>query len=171
MNALSAADEVLIPLQPHFLALQGFGKLLETVALVQRRINRRLRVCGVLLCMFESATKLAAEVTEDIQSFLKQGRDNNAPWAGAKLFETRIRRNVKLAECPSFGQTINAYAPQSHGAADYEALADEFWRCIRWPPRRPQVRRRQVKSRRSQCRPPQQAAGMRLSRRPGPPPL
>lgn len=125
LNALAAADEVIIPLQPHFLALQGFGKLLETVAVVQRRINRKLRVFGVVLCMYESATRLAAEVTDDIELFLK----NDAvatPWAGAVLFETRIRRNVKLAECPSFGQTINAYAPWSNGAVDYEFLADEF---------------------------------------------
>jgi chromosome partitioning protein len=122
---LTAADEVIIPLQPHFLALQGFGKLLETVALVQRRINRRLRVSGVVLCMYESATKLAAEVTDDIEEFLKHG-DGSTPWSGARLFETRIRRNVKLAECPSFGKTIEAYAPQSNGAVDYEFLADEF---------------------------------------------
>jgi chromosome partitioning protein len=126
LNALAAADEVIIPLQPHFLALQGFGKLLETVALVQRRINRRLRVSGVVLCMYESATRLAAEVTDEIEKFLREEPGHVTPWAGARLFATRIRRNVKLAECPSFGKTIATYAPQSNGAVDYEALADEF---------------------------------------------
>jgi chromosome partitioning protein len=126
LNALAAADEVLIPLQPHFLALQGLGKLLETVSLVQRRINPRLRVAGVVLCMFDSNTRLAAEITEDVTGFLGAESDNAAPWRGAKLFRTRIRRNVKLAESPSFGQTIFTYAPGSHGASDYEELADEF---------------------------------------------
>ena len=126
LNALAAADEVIIPLQPHFLALQGFGKLLETVALVQRRINRRLRVAGVVLCMYESGTRLAAEVTDDIEGFLRGGSEASAPWAAARLFQTRIRRNIKLAECPSFGKTIADYAPSSHGAVDYEALAEEF---------------------------------------------
>ena len=126
LNALVAADEVIIPLQPHFLALQGFGKLLETVGLVQRRINPRLRVCGVVLCMFETNTRLATEVSEDVANFLADRDRADTSWAGAKLFETRIRRNIKLAECPGFGRTISAYAPHSSGAADYEALAEEF---------------------------------------------
>ncbi len=126
LNALAAADEVVIPLQPHFLALQGLGKLLETVSLVRRRINPRLRVSGILLCMYESATRLAAEVTDDVAGFLATHGDPDAPWAGAKLFDTRIRRNIKLAECPSFGESIFHYAPASHGATDYDALAEEF---------------------------------------------
>ncbi len=126
LNALAAADEVLIPLQPHFLALQGLGKLLETVALVRRRINPRLTVGGIVLCMYESNTRLASEVTEDVAAFLAAQDDSNTPWARAKLYETRIRRNVKLAECPSFGESIFTYAPGCPGAQDYEALADEF---------------------------------------------
>jgi len=126
LNALAAADEVIIPLQPHFLALQGLGELLQTVALVRRRINPRLRVSGVVLCMFESNTRLAAEVTDDVSSFLNDQSDPQSPWASAKLFETRIRRNVKLAECPSFGQTVFTYAPNCHGAEDYQRLADEL---------------------------------------------
>jgi len=126
LNALAAADEIIIPLQPHFLALQGLGELLQTVTLVRRRINPRLRVCGVVLCMFESNTRLAAEVTDDVASFLSDQADPQSPWAGARLFETRIRRNVKLAECPSFGQTIFHYAPTCHGAEDYGHLADEL---------------------------------------------
>ena len=67
LNALAAADEVIIPLQPHFLALQGLGKLLETVSLVQRRINPRLKVTGVILCMYEANTKLGGEVVADLR--------------------------------------------------------------------------------------------------------
>ncbi|MFP4052420.1 MAG: AAA family ATPase [Phycisphaerae bacterium] len=126
LNALAAADEVVIPLQPHFLALQGLGKLLETVSLVQRRINPRLRVSGIILCMYESNTRLANEVREDLESFIEQSRDQQVPWANVRIFQTVIRRNVKLAECPSYGTTIFTYDPSSHGAADYNALADEF---------------------------------------------
>jgi chromosome partitioning protein len=126
LNALAAADEVLIPLQPHFLALQGLGRLLETVALVRRRINPRLTVGGIVLCLYESNTRLASEVTDDVASFLAAQGDTNAPWAHTRLYATRIRRNVKLAECPSFGQSIFHYAPGCPGAQDYEALAEEF---------------------------------------------
>ena len=125
LNALAAADEVFIPLQPHFLALQGLGKLLETVSLVQKRINPGLRVTGVILCMFESNTRLAGEVVADLRDFFGSSRDQNVPWSDARLFESVIRRNVKLAECPSHGQTIFQYEPDSNGAADYNALAGE----------------------------------------------
>ena len=126
LNALAAADEVLIPLQPHFLALQGLGKLLETVSLVQQRINPRLRVSGVVLCMYESATRLAAEVVADLREFFDAGREQDTPWAQARIFDTVIRRNVKLAESPSHGQTIFDYDPGSNGARDYAALTEEF---------------------------------------------
>jgi chromosome partitioning protein len=125
LNALAAAQEVLIPLQPHFLALHGFGKLLETTALVAKRINPGLQVTGVLLCMYESTTKLAQEVAANLADYLEKSRQNRVPWARAKLFGTRIRRNVKLAEAPSFGQSIFDYAPTCPGAADYLALARE----------------------------------------------
>lgn len=125
LNALAAADEVLIPLQPHFLALHGLGKLLETTALVARRINPHLRVTGVLLCMYESTTRLAQEIAANLENYLEGSRGQKVPWADACLLRTRIRRNIKLAECPSFGKTIYDYAPASHGAADYSALAEE----------------------------------------------
>lgn len=125
LNALSASHEVLIPLQPHFLALHGLGKLLETTALVAKRINPVLRVTGILLCMYESNTKLAQEVAGDLHDHLHRSRSLNVPWAGARLFETRIRRNIKLAESPSHGQSIFAYAPTCPGASDYLALARE----------------------------------------------
>jgi chromosome partitioning protein len=124
-NALSAADEVFIPLQPHFLALHGLGKLLETTAVVKKRINPQLLVSGVVLCMCEANTKLAQEVERDLGEFLNNSRGNNVPWSRATVFRTRIRRNIKLAEAPSFGKSIFGYAPSCHGAEDYLALAME----------------------------------------------
>src|SRR4051794_3924096 len=125
LNALSAANEVFIPLQPHFLALHGLGKLLETTALVAKRINPALKVTGVVLCLYEASTKLAQEVVNDLQEYLDKSRGTNSPWAKARIFGTRIRRNIKLAECPSFGQSIFAYARTCNGAEDYAALARE----------------------------------------------
>jgi chromosome partitioning protein len=125
LNALAAANEVFIPLQPHFLALHGMGKLLETTALVAKRINPSLKVTGIVLSLYESSTRLAQEVIDDLQEYLDKSRGTNAPWAKARIFGTRIRRNIKLAECPSFGQSIFAYARSCHGAEDYAALARE----------------------------------------------
>lgn len=126
INALAAASDVIIPLQPHFLGLQGLGKLLETISLVHERINPSLRVTGVVLCMYESVTRLTAEVVADLRAFFDAQRRTNNPWARARIFRTVIRRNIKLAECPSYGKTIFEYEPRSHGAADYNALAEEF---------------------------------------------
>jgi chromosome partitioning protein len=124
INALCAAGEVIIPLQPHFFALQGLSKLLETTALVTRRLNRKLRVSGILLCLYETGTRLAADVTEDLLRFL-EASDPQSPWAQARVFNTRIRRNIKLAEAPSFGQSIFDYAAGSSGAVDYGSLVTE----------------------------------------------
>ncbi|MAT16145.1 MAG: chromosome partitioning protein ParA [Planctomyces sp.] len=124
VNALTAADEVFIPLQPHFFALQGLSKLLETTALITRRLNRNLKVSGIMLCLFETGTRLAADVTDDLLSFLRQS-PQDTPWANATVFNSRIRRNIKLAEAPSFGQSIFQYQPKSAGAMDYGALATE----------------------------------------------
>jgi chromosome partitioning protein len=125
INALAAADEVFIPLQPHFFALHGLSKLLETTALVARRINPCLHVSGVVVCLFDGSTRLAQEVVRDLTAFLDAGRSANVPWAAAKVFATKVRRNIKLAECPSFGKTIFEYAPKSPGAEDYASLAAE----------------------------------------------
>jgi chromosome partitioning protein len=125
LNALATADEVFIPLQPHFLALHGLSKLLETTALVARRINPRLTVTGVIVCLYDAATKLTQEVVNDLSNFLAQSRGAAVPWANAKVFETKIRRNIKLAECPSHGKSVFAYAPKSSGAVDYSSLANE----------------------------------------------
>jgi len=125
LNALAASNEVFIPLQPHFLALHGMGKLLETTALVAKRINPALKVTGIVLCLYESSTRLAQEVVQDLQGYLDRSRGTSAPWADARVFATRVRRNIKLAECPSFGQSVFGYAPHCHGADDYAALARE----------------------------------------------
>ncbi len=124
LNALAAANEVFIPLQPHFLALHGLGKLLETTALVSKRINPGLKVTGILLCLYDS-TKLAQEVLGSLETYLEKSRGQNVPWSDATIFGTRIRRNIKLAECPSFGESIFTYAANCPGAQDYQGLAHE----------------------------------------------
>lgn len=125
LNALVAVQEVFLPLQPHFLALHGLSKLLRTVEVVSRRLNSRLRLTGVMLCMYESNTRLAAEVSTDVDEFFQVSKSSRDFFRQAKFFETRIRRNIRLAEAPSFGQSIFQYAPESNGAADYRALAQE----------------------------------------------
>lgn len=125
LNALSAVGEIIIPLQAHFFGLQGLGKLFDTVMLVRQRINPTLVVSGVVLCMHEAATRLATEVVDDLTGFLDSARGTTAPWADARLFATRIRRNIRLAEASSFGQTVFDYAPRSNGATDYANLAAE----------------------------------------------
>src|SRR5262249_30228010 len=121
----AAANEVFIPLQPHFLALHGLGKLFETTALVAKRINPALKVTGIVLCLYEATTRLAQEVLRDLQDYLDKSRSSTSPWAKARIFGPQIRRNTKVAECPSCGQSIFGYAAGCHGAADYAALAQE----------------------------------------------
>lgn len=126
LNALAAVEEVFIPLQPHFLALHGLSKLLETIDLVARRINGSLKLSGVILCMYDAGTRLAAEVSQDVGDFFHRAHGQETPWSQAATFQTRIRRNVRLAEAPSFGQSIFQYAPGSNGADDYQQLAREI---------------------------------------------
>ena len=125
LNALTTADEVFLPLQPHFLALHGLSKLLKTIQLVARRLNDGLVLSGVLYCMYDSGTRLAAEVVSDVEQFLIEERDSGSVWSSATSFDTRIRRNIRLAEAPSYGQSIFQYAPDSNGAQDYQSLAME----------------------------------------------
>jgi chromosome partitioning protein len=125
LNAMAAVDEVLLPLQPHFLALHGLSKLLETIELVADHVNPRLRLLGVALCMHEAGTRLATEVGRDVEAFFAGSDARHPAWAAARVFATRIRRNIRLAEAPSFGQSIFDYAPESHGAEDYANLAVE----------------------------------------------
>lgn len=127
LNALACAEEVLIPLQPHFLALQGFGKLLQTIDLVNKRINPRLTVKGILLCMFDSRASLPNEVKADIEQFLESARGTNCAWSQAQLLPVYVRRNIKLAEAPSYGKTIFEYEENCNGAEDYRKVAEFFY--------------------------------------------
>lgn len=124
LNALAASDEILIPLQPHFLALQGFGKLLQTVELVNKRINPNLKVKWILLCMFDIRSSLPNEVKADIEQFIGNARGTACAWAQAQILPYFIRRNIKLAEAPSYGQTIFEYEQNCHGAEDYRNVAE-----------------------------------------------
>lgn len=123
LNGLAASREVVVPMQAHFLALQGVGKLLETVSLVAREINPKLRVSGVVLSMHEENTRLSKEIVADLEQFFKDSLQQDVPWKGARVLRPAIRRNIKLAECPSFGQTIFEYARWCPGAMDYAQLA------------------------------------------------
>jgi chromosome partitioning protein len=126
INALTAVDEVFIPLQPHFLALHGLSRLLKTIELVARRLNSRLMLSGVILCMYDGQTRLASEVAQDIDAFFQQKHTQPTVWSNAQMFQTKIRRNIKLAEAPSFGRPIFEYDSNSNGAEDYRCLAGEI---------------------------------------------
>ena len=124
LNALAAVEEVFIPLQPHFLALHGLSKLLQTIDLVSRRLNPQLYVSGVVLCMYERTT-LSSDVKHDVDAFFSEHEGRPKSWSNVKVFDTMIRKNVRLAEAPSYGQSIFQYDPKSNGAEDYLAFAEE----------------------------------------------
>lgn len=115
LNALTAADAILIPIQCEYFALEGVGQLLNTFQLVKKSLNPQLELLGVFLSMNDSRTNLAQQVAEEVQKYF-----------GDKVFRTAIPRNVKLAEAPSFGQPIHIYDPHSKGAHAYMALAKEI---------------------------------------------
>ena len=117
INALAAADEVLIAIQTEFLALQGMSKLVEILKLLRKRVNPRLEIAGILPCLYDSRLKLAREVLAEIRKFFP-----------GQVLACPVRSNVKLAEAPSFGKTIFEYAPDSNGAQDYIAAAREIAR-------------------------------------------
>ena len=123
LNALAMADELFVPMQSHFLALQGVGRLLETVRLVCQSVNPRLSVTGIILCMHEAHTTLAREIVADLDEFFDAARTQDVPWRDCQVLRPPIRRNIKLAEAPSFGNTIFDYAPWCPGALDYRKLA------------------------------------------------
>ncbi|MBQ1455831.1 MAG: ParA family protein [Thermoguttaceae bacterium] len=128
-NALACVQEVLIPLQPHFLALHGLSKLIQTIEVIARRLNPRLKLAGVVLCLYDGTTTLAREITENVEAFFsaKRGDKKFPTCRGARLFDSKIRRNIRLAEAPSFGESIFDYDPRSNGARDYCALAEEIF--------------------------------------------
>ena len=117
VNALVAVREIIVPLQAEFFALQGMARLREVVDLVQKRLNPGLSILGILPSMVDSRTTLSREVLAEIRGYF-----------GASVFGTAVRRNVKLAEASSHGRTVFEYAPDSNGAADYAALAEEVLR-------------------------------------------
>ncbi|MDD2903674.1 MAG: ParA family protein [Syntrophales bacterium] len=114
VNALAAARELLVPVEAHVMALSGLAQLLHTVEVVQERLNPALKVCGILACRVDARTRHAREVVERLRER-----------SGNLVYQTLIRENIRLAECPSFGQPITQYDPRSAGAADYRALAAE----------------------------------------------
>ncbi len=115
LNAFTASDSVLIPVQCEYFALEGVGELLKTVDLVRRYFNRNLTIEGALMTMYDSRTKLSNQVVKEVNKFFEN-----------KVFETVIPRNVRLSEAPSFGMPIVIYDPRSKGAKSYEKLAKEF---------------------------------------------
>jgi chromosome partitioning protein len=114
VNALAAADEVIIPVQCEYLALEGLGHLARTLELVRENLNPRLRLRGLVLTMYDPRTNLAQQVVEEVRRHFPQ------------TFRTVIPRSVRLSEAPSHGLAILDYDPGSRGAAAYDALADEF---------------------------------------------
>ncbi len=115
LNALTAADSVIVPLQTEFFALEGLGQLLETIKRVKVSLNPSLRIEGILLTMYDKRTNLARQVVEDAEKYFKE-----------MIFKTKIPRNVKLAEAPSYGIPVIAYDVSSPGARSYLALAKEL---------------------------------------------
>ncbi|MBL8764159.1 MAG: ParA family protein [Phycisphaerae bacterium] len=130
LNGLAAAREVFVPMLAHFLALQGMSKLLETVQRVNQAAGAAdsLRVTGVILAMHDGSTTLTREVVADLDRFFEQAREQDVPWRGARVYRPPVRRNIKLAECPSFGKTIFEYAPTCPGALDLAQLAETIAR-------------------------------------------
>ena len=123
INALAASKELIVPMQTHFLALQGVSRLFETVQMLVGGINPDLQVTGIVLCMHEGHTNLGREVVADLAEFFEASRTQDVPWKTCEILQPPIRRNVKLAEAPSFGQTIFDYEPECAGAKDYRKLA------------------------------------------------
>lgn len=115
LNALTAAQEVLIPLQMEVLTLQGLDQIMNTVKKVKNIFNPKLKIKGVVVVMFDVRRKLSQEVLEYLQENVKE-----------KIFRSHIRLNVKLAEAPSFGKSVLDYDASSNGARDYMALAEEY---------------------------------------------
>ncbi|MEI8095201.1 MAG: ParA family protein [Spirochaetales bacterium] len=114
LNGLAAADQVYIPLQCEYFAMEGLSQLVKTIQAVQKSVNKNLTIGGIILTMYDSRTNLAQEVAKEAVKYFKD-----------KVFRTIIPRNVHLGEAPSHGLTINRYRPGSPGAKAYEKLADE----------------------------------------------
>jgi chromosome partitioning protein len=114
LNGLAAADFVIIPLQCEYFALEGLSQLLKTVQKVQKTINTELKIGGILFTMYDTRTRLAHDVVQEVTGYFKE-----------KVFRTIIPRNVRLSEAPSFAKPINLYDPECIGARSYQKLAEE----------------------------------------------
>jgi chromosome partitioning protein len=114
INALTAARELLVPVEAHVMALSGLAHLLHIVEVVKERLNPELSISGILACRVDGRTRHAREVVEKLRER-----------SGRLVYQTLIRENIRLAECPSFGRPITQYDPRSTGAADYRSLAAE----------------------------------------------
>ncbi len=114
VNALTFVDEIHIPVQCEFFALHGLSLLMRTIDLVKRRLNPTLEISGVIACMYDGRRSLARETSSELDNFFQD-----------KVFKTKIRTNVRLAEAPSHGKTVFEYAPDSYGSQDYRNLARE----------------------------------------------
>ncbi len=115
LNAMTASDSVLIPIQSEYYALEGLSQLLNSIRLVQKHLNKTLEIEGVLLTMFDNRLNLSRQVAEDVKRFF-----NN------KVYKTVINRNVRISEAPSFGKPIILYDAVSTGSDNYMSLAEEF---------------------------------------------
>jgi len=115
MNCLTAADEVIIPLQAEFLALKGVAMLIDTINTITQLLNPTLKISGVVMTMFDNRTNLSKDVLESVSDYFSN-----------RVFDTKIRKNVALAEAPANGKDIFSYSPHSNGAVDYMALAKEI---------------------------------------------
>ncbi len=115
LNALAAAEKLLVPIQCEYYALEGLGQLIETIKLVQNHLNRDLEIAGVIMTMFDSRNNLSQQVIDEVQKFF-----------GDRVYRTVIPRNVRLSEAPSFGLPIMLYDPRSRGARSYQELALEI---------------------------------------------
>ena len=124
INALTAAEELIVPIQCEYYALEGLGQLLRNVSLVQQNINPGLRLSGIVMTMFDPRTKLSEQVVEEVRRYF-----------GPVVYDIIIPRTVRLSEAPGFGQPINVYDPKSKGAASYRELAREV--ALRPPPSEP----------------------------------
>lgn len=115
INALTAATSVLVPIQCEYYALEGLSQLIHTIDLVRDRLNKRLKMEGVVFTMYDSRTNLSMQVVENVKANLQEN-----------ICETVIPRNIRLAEAPSYGMPITMYDPKSSGADSYRKLADEL---------------------------------------------
>lgn len=133
VNALVASDEVIVPIVPQYLALRGLENLVRTVGMVVQMLNPRLEVGGVILTQFDTQSIHSKEVVAEIERFFEEARQSDGPLRRAQVFRPHVRRNIRLAEAPSFGKTAVEYAPESPGAQDYIRLARALlvsWRAL-----------------------------------------